>query len=221
MSKLMFVLGIMLAAVGLALAVMSISSPAQLQVYGITPEAAAILLVGGILSLGLGAVIAGLTDAGARDRMASAAVESMASPASVASADPAADKPESSPLVFPGRRTAAVAAVPATAAATSVTETIAALEQAKSDIKAALSGGEPTTETETAPEPEEELVEVEAEGEAEEEAAGDAALYVVEEQIIRGRPARILSDSTVEAETDEGWMRFENMEHLNEYLDSV
>ena len=54
---------------------------------------------------------------------------------------------------------------------------------------------------------------------ADEEA--DEDLYVVEEKVIRGRPARILSDDTVEAETDEGWMRFENLEHLNEYLDSV
>jgi hypothetical protein len=35
------------------------------------------------------------------------------------------------------------------------------------------------------------------------------------------RPARILSDGTVEAETDEGWMRFENLEHLDEYLDAM
>jgi hypothetical protein len=56
---------------------------------------------------------------------------------------------------------------------------------------------------------------------AEEAAEGEDDLYVVEEKIIRGRPSRILSDDTVEAETDEGWMRFENLEHLNEYLDSV
>jgi hypothetical protein len=49
----------------------------------------------------------------------------------------------------------------------------------------------------------------------------EGELYVVEERTIRGRPARILSDNTVEAETDEGWMRFENLEHLNEYLDAA
>ena len=49
----------------------------------------------------------------------------------------------------------------------------------------------------------------------------EGELFVVEEKIIRGRPSRILSDDTVEAETDEGWMRFENLEHLNEYLDSI
>ena len=49
----------------------------------------------------------------------------------------------------------------------------------------------------------------------------DSDLYVTEEKTIRGRPARVLSDGTVEAETDEGWMRFENLEHLEEYLDAV
>ena len=46
-------------------------------------------------------------------------------------------------------------------------------------------------------------------------------LYVVEERFIRLRPARILSDGTVEADTGEGWMRFENLEHLDEYLDAM
>ncbi len=46
-------------------------------------------------------------------------------------------------------------------------------------------------------------------------------LFVVEERVIRERPARLLSDGTVEAETDEGWMRFENVEHVEEYLDAM
>lgn len=46
-------------------------------------------------------------------------------------------------------------------------------------------------------------------------------LFVVEERVIRERPARLLSDGTVEAETDEGWMRFENIEHVEEYLDAM
>ena len=45
-----------------------------------------------------------------------------------------------------------------------------------------------------------EVVEVEV---IEEEALADGQLYVVEERIIRARPARILSDGTVEAETDD------------------
>ena len=56
---------------------------------------------------------------------------------------------------------------------------------------------------------------------SEEEVIDDGQLYVVEERVIRRHPARILSDGTVEAETVEGWMRFENLEHLDEYLDAM
>jgi hypothetical protein len=97
-----------------------------------------------------------------------------------------------------------------------VDDTIAALEQAKADIANAV-GGISTITEETV----EETVEDEVEETAEEDELGEDELYVVEEREIRGRPARILSDNTVEAETDEGWMRFENLEHLNEYLDAM
>lgn len=53
------------------------------------------------------------------------------------------------------------------------------------------------------------------------ESVSEEELYVVEERTIAGKPARVLSDGTVEAETDDGWMRFENIEHLEEYLDAV
>lgn len=132
----------------------------------------------------------------------------------------------------------------------SVADTIEALEQAKNDIASALTVEKPATPekpsiaaildkpfgerpakpaeappvvlqmpappvvTPPAPPP----VAEEA-GEAEE--ADDPDLYVVEEKVIRGRPARVLSDGTVEAETDEGWMRFENLDHLDEYLDAM
>ncbi|HHN72623.1 MAG TPA: hypothetical protein ENK13_00910 [Thermopetrobacter sp.] len=53
-------------------------------------------------------------------------------------------------------------------------------------------------------------------------AAGEELLYVVKETVIRGRPARILSDGTIEAELElEGWLRFEDENHLNEYLDAL
>ena len=72
------------------------------------------------------------------------------------------------------------------------------------------------------PEPEPEAEPEEEAAPADEEAEdGEDHLYVVEEKTIRNRPARILSDGTVEAETDEGWMRFENLEHLEEYLDAM
>jgi hypothetical protein len=53
------------------------------------------------------------------------------------------------------------------------------------------------------------------------DAISEEELYVVEERTIAGKPARVLSDGTVEAETDEGWMRFENVEHLEEYMEAV
>jgi hypothetical protein len=51
--------------------------------------------------------------------------------------------------------------------------------------------------------------------------ATEDQLYVVEERLVRGKVARVLSDGTVEAETAEGWMRFENVEHLEEYLQAM
>jgi hypothetical protein len=52
-------------------------------------------------------------------------------------------------------------------------------------------------------------------------AASEDQLFVVEERLVRGKVARVLSDGTVEAETAEGWMRFENVEHLEEYLQAM
>ena len=53
------------------------------------------------------------------------------------------------------------------------------------------------------------------------EIVSEEELYVVEERTIAGKPARVLSDGTVEAETDDGWMRFENVEHLEEYMEAL
>lgn len=55
----------------------------------------------------------------------------------------------------------------------------------------------------------------------EDAAADHPALYVVEERLFRGKQARVLSDGTIEAETAEGWMRFEDFDHLEEYLDAM
>ena len=122
--------------------------------------------------------------------------------------------------------TAAVAIEAEEALSPAVSETIRALEKAKSDIQTAfeekpaepvivpavVSGPEPEPEVEAAiEEPVEEDVRAEDDGQ----------LYVLEERNIRGHAARLLSDGTVEAETSEGWMRFENLEHLDEYLDAM
>jgi hypothetical protein len=53
------------------------------------------------------------------------------------------------------------------------------------------------------------------------DAVSEEELYVVEERTIAGKPARVLSDGTVEAETDDGWMRFENVQHLEEYMEAL
>ena len=63
MSKLMSVLGIVLLAIGLALGLVGLVSPAQMQVLGLSMDTAAILFTGGVLSIGLGGVIAALDNA--------------------------------------------------------------------------------------------------------------------------------------------------------------
>jgi len=205
MSKLMLIVGILLAAIGIALGLMVFFSPGQMQVYGLTAEVAALFLVGGVLAMGLGGVIDGLHASGAAPRAAA----------------PAPPEPETAAPVVAATTTAAVAATePELSPA--VSETIRALEKAKTDLQTAFDEKpkaiepEPEPEPEAAPEPEE-VEAVEEEPVAEDE----GQLYVLEEKTIRGRPARILSDGTVEAETSEGWMRFENLEHLDEYLDAM
>ena len=241
MSNFMKLAGIVLAISGAVLAGLTFYKPGIMDVYGIKLDTAAILFVGGILSLGLGGLISAVSTRSRQFRVTD-------SPSS----ERASDAPASTSAF--GRKSAEAAATASAvttigaaiassskttdAAKTSVADTIAALDQAKSDIRTALGGMEsmtapveemkpitipsrpsppilqtpavslPTTRT-TVVEPEPEEMDT------------DPELFVVEEKIIRGRPARILSDETVEAETDEGWMRFENLEHLNEYIDSL
>jgi hypothetical protein len=60
MSKLMIILGIIVAAAGVVTGALIYLSPGQMQVLGLTPEAAAIALVGGLGLIGLGGVIVAL-----------------------------------------------------------------------------------------------------------------------------------------------------------------
>src|SRR4029453_17252500 len=62
MSKLMIILGIIVAAAGAVVGALIYVSPGQMQVLGLTPEVPAILLVSGFSLVGLGGVI------GAADR---------------------------------------------------------------------------------------------------------------------------------------------------------
>lgn len=214
MSKLMFVFGILFLAIGLAIGLRVYFSPGQMQIYGLTAEVVSILLVGGVLSLGLGGLIWALDD-GANLRAAvdastlQAGMTPAATPKFAGSAAKAAEtKAETeNPSLRP-----------------SVTDTVIALEQAKSDIARALEI-KPVTMNDARPlvdAPQAPVIEAKTQAAAAvEEDAEENDLYVVEEKVIRGRPARVLSDGTVEAETDEGWMRFENLEHLNEYIDAM
>ena len=216
MSRVMSLSGIVLALAGLLLIVLSVVDPGLMQVYGVTPEAGAILLIGGVLALGLGGVINAIEGNGLEATMPAAKVEKT---------PPSPDvKAAASPFGRKSAEASSSAAATSTDKSTipSVAETISALEQAKSDIKTALGGMDDVTGTPGDATPVPDAVQaapVAAVAHGDEDVDGE--LYVVEEKIIRGRPSRILSDDTVEAETDEGWMRFENLEHLNEYLDSV
>lgn len=221
MSKFMTIAGIILAAVAVALGLMIFFSPSSVVGWGITPQAAIELLVGGILAIGLGGVI----DAAGRAGGLAAAVVTASVPA-------AEDLPQF------GRRAETAAAPVVTAAAAeeglspATSQTIKAIEEAKSEISKAFGDGESETKEASpaaAAEPAvtvTETAEMEAATPAEEETEAsaedeDGQLYVIEEKVMRGRPARLLSDGTIEAETDEGWMRFENLDHLNEYLDAM
>jgi hypothetical protein len=207
MSKLMWIAGILLTAAGVALGLMVLVSAQSLNGTGIGLDFAALLLVGGILSLGLGSVINLLDQQRAL----------LAGRAELGAAAPQTAIPEF------GRKageTAAAAAVAREGEEVSepTRDTIKALEQARQKIEQAFEPKTPAAEAAqeaAAPElePEEEVTE--------QPEVVPGQLYVVEERVIRMRPARILSDGTVEAETEEGWMRFENLEHLDEYLDAT
>jgi hypothetical protein len=216
MSKLMMILGVIFAAIGLALAVMIYSTPGQMQVLGLTPDTAAILLTGGVLAFGIGGVIGALDQVMTQsheDHLQAHVHGSHVSAGSIGAAAGAAAAVTAAAAETMAEKATETVKEAATASKASVTDTILALERAKTDITVALGGDSPKA-AESAPAKTEETA-------AEEEGEEDDTLYVVEEKTVRGRPARVLSDGTVEAETDEGWMRFENMEHLDEYLDAT
>jgi cytoskeletal protein RodZ len=245
MAAILYIVGLFMVLVGVALGVSGVKNPSMMQVNGLTMETAALMFVGGVLTWGIGALISAVKDIEFAPTVAASAALPLQVAVNAKTETPAVDEPaadlpplptaEDTPsrirfnpftrrsaeatagglAVGAAAATVAAAAEPAVATSKSaVDDTIAALEQAKADITNAVGGV-----TSIAEEKVEDVV-GEVTAPAEEEVADDE-LYVVEERDIRGRPARILSDNTVEAETDEGWMRFENLEHLNEYLDAM
>lgn len=230
MAKLMWICGILLIAAGVALGIVLLVS--TVRPGGIDIHTAAILLVGGVLALGLGSVIDGQAAAHGRPALRDHAPEpaTPAATAPIPEFDPRGGKP-AAVATTAAAGVAAAAVVVEEEVSRPTRDTIQALEQARQKIEQAFESRSETprdAEGETAEEqPEAEPEEVVAEAVIEEEAVAedvvmdDGQLYVVEERIIRRHPARILSDGTVEAETAEGWMRFENLEHLDEYLDAM
>lgn len=211
MSKLMLIFGILFLSLGVALVLLINYSPGQMQVLALTPEVSAILMVGGALCLGLGSLLGAMRDGAMATVQADATVETVN------------EKPATPKFTGFGKKAATETSVAETSGAvaeaaavpkTSVADTISALEQAKTDIAVAL--GVEAHQT-----PQAEPVAAKTEPTVIAETGEEGELFVVEEKVIRGRPARVLSDGTVEAETDEGWMRFENLEHLDEYLEAV
>jgi hypothetical protein len=263
MSKLMLIIGIIVLAAGIALGLMVFFSPGRMQVVGLTADTAAILLTAGLLSIGLGGVIAAVETAAksTQDLRDWLAGHEEAEVKAKAPAILLTEEPE--PAVEPATAAVTVPVVAETAAATeevtdtetapvaedkdkeeqvfppfektltaarpSTEDTLKSLEKAKTDLSSAMGlplefnrKSEVEPEPESKAEPEDAVASDEAEAEADAaDADDDEQLYVIEEKFVRGRPARVLSDGTVEAETDEGWMRFENTEHLEEYLDAV
>jgi hypothetical protein len=231
MKAILYAISIALIAAGVAVGLMVLSNAANV-VIGLTLETAAILVSGGFVVLGLASVTAALF-------AVVDAIEAARRPAVIAAA------PETARTYTPAPAVAATAAAGAAggafatdylrrtdepAAAEEVTAAAVVAEEAE-PVEAAAPAEEVAVVEETVvsvpAEATEELVErayEAAEVVADEEmppSEEEEVLYVVEEKVIRGKPARILSDGTVEAETDEGWMRFENMEHLEEYLEAT
>jgi hypothetical protein len=249
MSKLMWIAGILLIAAGLALGLLVFVSTASVVGWGIDLQVASVLLVGGILAIGLGGIINAIESRPAVQPAATyeSRVETPIAPIPefgrrVFESAPAAAAASAAATPVPRKPTPGIA----DEISEPVRETIQALEQARQKIEnafepapietAAKPEPAPVAEVETVIVAEETLEEsvdeaaeqaatedesVEEEAVSEEEVLEEGQLYVVEERFIRARPARILSDGTVEAETEEGWMRFENIEHLNEYLDAM
>ena len=229
MSKLMIILGIIVAAAGAVIGALIYVSPGQMQVLGLTPEVAAIMLVGGLGLVGLGGVISAMDRTTAatrnlRDWLSGqdGSQASAAATATTVSEFSPVTTPPPFPVPTPVVETASSVSkldalikeskVETNRAVAQSQETIAIIDKANNELKEALGAPEseaplPTQEAPAAGDPEAEVE--------------DTQLFVVEERLIRGRPARVLSDGTVEAETDDGWMRFENLEHLEEYLDAM
>jgi hypothetical protein len=209
--------GILLAALGLLVVLLAFYSP-DLAVSGLDLDTGVSLLLGGIIVLGLSGVVAAVEDlrgtmAGEDPRLAPLADKPRRS------TEPAAVDAAASPAAKPAPEPAVTMAGDVAASRTPVPpppdERRSPFDTGKS-IESRLQH----LDEESRSAIDRVVEEVREHGAAanDTEVVSEENLYVVEEREIAGKQARVLSDGTVEAETDEGWMRFENPEHLEEYM---
>ena len=202
--------GFVLIALGLLAIVMTLFSSEAL-VDGLTLDTGVMLLIGGVVTLALSGVMSTIetlrTFIAGEDQAFVASLEEPKNPARspAAAYSPGNKRPPAKPqesmrrgeLSFPPRGGDA--------------------SKAMREQKPPVDKARPTIDK-----PAEDIGELApVESTAAPEIVSEEELYVVEERTIAGKPARVLSDGTVEAETDDGWMRFENVEHLEEYMEAL
>ena len=202
--------GFVLIALGLLAIVITLVSSEAL-VDGLTFDTGVTLLVGGVVTLGLSGVISAIetlrTFIAGEDQAFVASLEEPKNPARTAAA-----------AYLPGsKRSPAKPQDSMRRGEPSFPPRGGDLSKAMREQKPSMDKARQTVEK-----PVEDIGELApAESTAAPEAVSEEELYVVEERTIAGKPARVLSDGTVEAETDDGWMRFENVEHLEEYMEAL
>jgi hypothetical protein len=202
--------GFVLVALGLLAIVMTLFSTEAL-VDGLTLDTGVILLVGGVVTLGLSGVISAIETLrvflAGEDQAFMASLEEPKNPArsSGAGYSPGSKRP-SAKLQDSMRRGEPSFPPRGGDASKAMREQKPAVDKARPAVDKPVEDIREIGPTENTSAP---------------EAVSEEELYVVEERTIAGKPARVLSDGTVEAETDDGWMRFENVEHLEEYMEAL
>jgi hypothetical protein len=202
--------GFVLIALGLLAIVMTVFSSEAL-VDGLTFDTGVMLLVGGVVTLGLSGVISAIetlrTFIAGEDQAFVASLEEPKIPARSGGA-----------AHLPGSKR------PSAKAQDSMRRGEPSLPPRGSDVSKVMREQKLPADKvrHTVDKPVEDIGEIApADSTATPEVVSEEELYVVEERTIAGKPARVLSDGTVEAETDDGWMRFENVEHLEEYMEAL
>ena len=219
MNVVLRIAGILLAALGLLVVLLVFYSP-ELAAPGVNLDIGVSMLLGGIIVLGMSGIVAAVEDLRnfvARDDMGlSARADARRGPTE----RPAA--PDIASLSAPPEK--ALAATPEVLRNLGPPPPAAEQRRSPFDTGKSLESRLQKLDEDSRSAIDRVVEEVRGHGSsssADPEVVSEENLYVVEEREIAGKQARVLSDGTVEAETDEGWMRFENPEHLEEYMAAV